>query len=62
MRKPARAVQVSCSDLLVLVDEPSEAIALDDHFCRPSGLTAGKYTFRVMVDDREVRSKEFTVQ
>ena len=29
---------------------------------RPSGLTAGKYTFRVMVDDREVRSKEFTVQ
>jgi hypothetical protein len=29
---------------------------------RPSGLAAGKYTFRVMVDDREVRSKEFTVQ
>lgn len=29
---------------------------------RPSGLAAGRYTFRVLVNDREVRSKEFTVQ
>jgi hypothetical protein len=29
---------------------------------RPNGLAAGRYTFRVLVDDREVRSKEFTVQ
>jgi hypothetical protein len=29
---------------------------------RPNGLAAGKYTFRVLVNDREVRSKEFTVQ
>lgn len=29
---------------------------------RPNGLASGKYTFRVLVDDREVRSKEFTVQ
>jgi len=29
---------------------------------RPKGLVAGKYAFRVLVDDREVRSKEFTVQ
>ena len=28
---------------------------------RPDGLASGKYTFRVLVDDREVRSKEFTV-
>jgi hypothetical protein len=29
---------------------------------RPDGLAAGKYTFHVLVNDREVRSKEFTVQ
>ena len=29
---------------------------------RPNGLAPGKYTFRVLVNDREVRSKEFTVQ
>jgi hypothetical protein len=49
------------------VDQKAEGITAGSNriaffLTRPSGLAAGKYTFRVMVDDREVRSKEFTVQ
>lgn len=49
------------------VDQKAEGITEGSNriaffLTRPNGLTAGKYTFRVLVDDREVRSKEFTVQ
>jgi hypothetical protein len=49
------------------VDQKAEGVAEGSNrlvffLTRPNGLTAGKYTFRVLVDDREVRSKEFTVQ
>ena len=49
------------------VDQKAEGITEGSNriaffLTRPGGLAAGKYTFRVLVDDREVRSKEFTVQ
>ena len=49
------------------VDQKAEGITEGSNrlvffLTRPDGLAAGKYTFRVLVDDREVRSKEFTVQ
>ena len=49
------------------VDQKAEGITEGSNrlvffLTRPNGLATGKYTFRVMVDDREVRSKEFTVQ
>ena len=49
------------------VDEKAQGIAEGSNriaffLTRPNGLVAGKYTFRVLVDDREVRSKEFTIQ
>lgn len=49
------------------VDEKAQGITEGSNrlvffLTRPDGLAAGKYTFRVLVDDREVRSKEFTVQ
>lgn len=48
-------------------DEKAEGITegsnrLAFFLTRPNGLTPGKYTFRVLVNDREMRSKEFTVQ
>lgn len=49
------------------VDEKAQGVAEGSNrlvffLTKPAGLAAGKYTFRVLVDDREVRSKEFTVQ
>jgi hypothetical protein len=49
------------------VDQKAEGITegsnrLAFFLTRPNGLATGRYTFRVLVDDREVRSKEFTVQ
>jgi hypothetical protein len=49
------------------VDEKAGAVAEGSNrfaffLTKPNGLVAGKYVFKVLVDDREVRSKEFTVQ
>jgi len=44
-------------------DTPTEGDAYTAFFItRPKGLAPGKYTFRVMVDGREVRSKDVTVK
>jgi hypothetical protein len=44
-------------------DTPTEGDAYTTFFItKPRGLAPGKYTFRVMVDGREVRSKDVTVK
>ena len=50
-----------------LVEQNADSITQEDSYlaffvAKPKGLAPGKYTFRVMVDGREVRSKEVTVK
>lgn len=44
-------------------DTPTEGDAYTAFFiAKPKGLAPGKYTFRVMIDGKEVRSKDVTVK
>ena len=50
-----------------VVNQTADAAAMRDHhlvffIAKPAGLAKGTYTFRVLVNDREVRSKDVTVQ
>ena len=50
-----------------VVDQKAEAITQNDAYlaffvAKPKGLAPGKYTFRLMVDGKEVRSKDVTVK
>jgi hypothetical protein len=50
------------------IDQRADSVVAGDNaylaffIAKPEGLAKGKYTFRVLVNDREVRSKEVTVQ
>lgn len=49
-----------------VVDQPADSANADNRLLffltKPEGLATGKYTFRVLVNDREVRSEDLTVQ
>lgn len=50
-----------------VVEQKAEPITQDDSYlaffvAKPKGLAPGKYTFRLLVDGREVRSKDVTVK
>lgn len=50
-----------------VVEQKADSMTQDDSYlaffvAKPKGLTPGKYTFRLMVDGREVRSKDVTVK